>query len=129
MAETAVQCRNGNVTAKAAPERTFTPRVDIVENESAVLLYADMPGVRPADVDLRFDQGELTLKGKVQPREANGQMLFGEFEVGDFQRVFQIPETIDAGRIDAEFKNGVLVVTLPKQEAAKPKQVQIKAQA
>lgn len=129
MAETAVQCCNGNVAAKSARERTFTPRVDIVENESAVLLYADLPGVRPADVDLRFDQGELTLKGKVQPREANGRMLFGEYEIGDFQRVFQIPETIDAGKIDAEFKNGVLIVKLPKQEAAKPKQVQIKAQA
>jgi HSP20 family protein len=56
-------------------------------------------------------------------------MLFGEFEVGDFQRVFQIPDTIDAGKIDAEFKNGVLIVTLPKQEAAKPKQVPIKVHA
>jgi HSP20 family protein len=129
MAETAVQCCNGNAVTKSAPERTFTPRVDIVENETAVLLYVDMPGVRPADVDLRFEQGELTLKGKVQPREANGQMLFGEFEVGDFQRVFQIPDTIDAGKIDAEFKNGVLIVTLPKQEAAKPKQVPIKVHA
>jgi HSP20 family molecular chaperone IbpA len=62
----------------------------------------------------------------VQPRQSTGRVLFGEYEVGDFQRVFQVPDTIDAGKIDAEFKNGVLVIRLPKQELAKPKQVQVR---
>jgi len=125
---TAVQTRNGNVATERpmAGTRIFTPRVDIVENEAGVLLYADLPGVRPEDVDLRFEQGELTLVGRVQPRPTSGRILFGEYEVGDFQRVFQVPDTIDAGKIDAEFKNGVLVVRLPKQEVAKPKQVQVR---
>jgi HSP20 family protein len=124
---TAVQCCNDVATERApVPTRVFTPRVDIVENENGVLLYADLPGVRPEDVDLRFEQGELTLVGKVQPRTPSGRILFGEYEVGDFQRVFQVPDTIDAGKIDAEFKNGVLIVHLPKQEVAKPKQVQIR---
>lgn len=125
---TAAQCCNGNVATEHAPTSTriFTPRVDIIENETGVLLYADLPGVRPEDVDLRFEQGELTLIGKVQPRTASGRVLFAEYELGDFQRVFQVPDTIDAGKIDAEFKNGVLIVRLPKQEVAKPKQVQIR---
>jgi len=125
---TTVECCNGNTMTERAPAATriFTPRVDIIENETGVLLYADLPGVRPEDVDLRFEHGELTLIGKVQPRQSTGRVLFGEYEIGDFQRTFQVPDTIDAGKIDAEFKNGVLIVKLPKQEIAKPKQVQIR---
>jgi len=107
----------------------FTPRVDIVETDRELLIYADMPGALPHDIDLRYEQGELTLRGKVQPRESRGNLIFGEFDVGDFYRVFQVHETIDPARIEAEYKNGVLVVHLPKQEAAKPKQVPIKLQA
>jgi HSP20 family molecular chaperone IbpA len=107
----------------------FTPRVDIVETDKELLIYADMPGALPHDIDLRYEQGELTLRGKVQPSEPRGNLIFGEYDVGDFYRVFQVHETIDAAKIDAEFKNGVLVVHLPKQEAAKPKQVPIKVQA
>jgi HSP20 family protein len=127
---TAVQCCSENGAAKTAPAaRTFTPRVDIVETESALFVHTDLPGVRPEDVDLRFEQGELTLVGKVHPRTTPGRLIFGEYEVGDFQRSFQVPESIDASRIDAEFKNGVLTIRLPKPEAAKPKQVAIKVQA
>jgi HSP20 family protein len=91
-----------------------------------LLLYADMPGVTPYDVDLRYEQGELILRGKVTPRVAKGHAIFSEYAVGDFYRVFQVQETIDASRIEAEFKNGVLIVHLPKQESVKPKQVPIK---
>jgi len=129
MTENNVQCCNGNTATKAPAARTFAPRVDIIENETDVLVYADLPGARPEDVDLCFDQGELTLTGKVQPRTAPGSVVFNEYEPGDFHRVFQIPDTIDSGKIDAEFKNGVLTVRLPKQEVAKPKQVPIKVQA
>jgi HSP20 family protein len=104
----------------------FTPRVDIVETESELLLYADMPGVNPYDIDLRYEQGELVLRGKVPPREATGHLIFSEFETGDFYRDFQVKETIDASKIEAEFKNGVLIVHLPKQESVKPKQVPIR---
>ncbi len=107
----------------------FTPRVDIVETDRELLIYADMPGALPHDIDLRYEQGELTLRGKVQPAESDGNLIFSEYEVGDFYRVFQIHETIDAAKIEAEFKNGVLVVHLPKQEAVKPKQVAVRVQA
>lgn len=107
----------------------FTPRVDIVETESELLLYADMPGVNPYDIDLHYERGELVLRGKVQPRETKGHLIFNEFETGDFYRVFQVQETIDASKIAAEFKNGVLTVHLPKQESVKPKQVPIRVNA
>lgn len=109
--------RNGNF---------FTPRVDIVESETELLLFADMPGVRPDDIDLRYEQGELILRGKVAPRETKGTQIFAEYDVGDFYRVFQVHESIDASKIDAECKNGVLTVHLPKTEAVKPKQVPIR---
>ena len=107
----------------------FTPRVDIVETDTELLLFADLPGVRPDDVDLRYETGELHVRGKVQPSVTPGNLVFGEFEVGDFYRVFQVHESIDAGKIEAESKNGVLIVHLPKQEAVKPKQVPIRVQA
>jgi len=125
---------NGNGIANPRAEDTrntsyFTPRVDIVETDKELLLYADMPGALPHDIDLRYEQGELTLRGKVQPRETVGNLVFGEYDVGDFYRVFAVHETIDPAKIEAEFKNGVLTVHLPKQEAVKPKQVPIKLQA
>ncbi len=113
------------------PENTrdgkyFSPRVDIFETESELLLYADLPGVAPQDVDLRYERGELILRGKVAEPARRGQPVVEEFETGDFYRVFQIHETIDAAKIEAEYKNGVLIVHLPKQESVKPKQVKIK---
>jgi HSP20 family molecular chaperone IbpA len=119
-----------NPMAEATRNTTyFTPRVDIIETEKELLIYADMPGALPHDIDLRYENGELTLRGKVEQREHAGNLVFGEFEVGDFYRAFQVHESIDASKIDAEFKNGVLIVHLPKQEHAKPKQVPVKVQA
>lgn len=120
-----------NQTEDAVPEATrngsfVTPRVDIIETETELLLYADMPGVHPYDVDLRYERGELILRGKARAREEHGNPVFAEHDVGDYYRVFQVKETIDASRIEAECKNGVLIVHLPKQEAIKPKQVQVK---
>jgi len=112
--------RNGNY---------YTPRVDILETETELFLYADMPGVRPEGIDLRYENGELILRGKVERPQVKGNLIFGEYDVGDFYRVFQVHETIDASKIDAEHKNGVLLVHLPKQETAKPKQVAIRTQA
>jgi HSP20 family protein len=119
------ETQRGETTRDA---KFFAPRVDIYETDAELLLFADLPGVGPGDIDLRYERGELILKGKVPPRPHAGHLVLGEYEDGDFYRVFQIHESIDAGKIGAEFKNGVLVVHLPKQEALKPRQVQIRAQ-
>src|SRR5260370_25654551 len=96
----------------------FAPRVDIVETEKELLIYADMPGALPHDIDLRYEQGELTLRGKVQPSQPRENLIFGEYDVGGLYRVVQVHETIDAAKIEAEFNNGGLVVHLPTQRAA-----------
>ena len=131
MANTAVTKREQQ-NELATPERTrggvaFTPRVDIVETADELLLYADLPGVRSEDLDVRFENGELILYGKCCVRNENANFLLTEYSVGDFYRAFSIGETIDSSRIDANLKNGVLTVHLPKTEKAKPKRIAVKA--
>jgi HSP20 family protein len=129
-AATTVKNACQNPVAEATRNGTcFTPRVDIVETDADLFLHADMPGASPENIDLRYEQGELILHGKVQPGAPRGRLVFGEFDVGDFYRVFQVHESIDAAKIEAEFKNGVVTVRLPKVEAVKPKQVPIKVRA
>jgi HSP20 family protein len=106
----------------------FTPGVDIFETDAELLLYADLPGVNPKEIDLRYERGELTLTARAPRREHRGRLLLGEYEEGDYLRVFRVNETIDASRIEADYKQGVLVVHLPKQERARPKQVRIRAE-
>src|SRR3954453_18263891 len=104
----------------------FTPRVDIFETEQELTLLADVPGVRPEDVDLRYEQGELLLHARVQPRHQQTNFLLNEYEVGDFYRTFAIHESIDSGKIAAECKNGVLTIHLPKAEAVRPRRITVK---
>jgi HSP20 family protein len=115
---------------QAGPETTrvahFTPRVDIYETDKELLLLADLPGVRPEDVELRCERGELVLHGRIKPRPAGQHFLVNEYGVGDFYRVFTVHETIDNTRIEADFKNGVLTVHLPKIEPAKPRKIEVR---
>jgi HSP20 family protein len=106
----------------------FTPRVDIIETDHELLVYADVPGVHPEDVDLRFENGELLLHGRVKPTESATNPLLSEYEEGDFYRVFTVHESIDAQKISAECRNGVLTVHLPKVAAAQPRQITVQAQ-
>jgi HSP20 family protein len=117
---------------EAHPEATrggafFTPRVDIVETDSELTLFAEVPGVRPDDVDLRYEKGELLLHARVKPRQEQQTMWLQEYEEGDFFRAFAIHESIDAGRISAQCKNGLLTVHLPKVEAARPRQIAVRS--
>src|SRR5687767_11527566 len=82
-------------------DKFFAPRVDIFEGENELVLCADMPGVAPGDVDLRYEQGELILQGRSRPSARSGHLILGEFEEGDYYRVFQIHESIDSSRIEA----------------------------
>jgi HSP20 family protein len=116
----------------AAPEATrggihYTPRVDIYETADEVVLLSDMPGVKQRDLDVRFEKGELSLYGKVQPRQVSAEYLLDEYGVGDFYRSFTISPDVDANKISAEYRDGVLTVHLPKQEKLKPKRIVVKA--
>jgi HSP20 family protein len=113
------------------PERTrggvtFQPRVDIYETDRELILVADVPGVRPDDIDLRYENGELLLHARANARHADRTALLREYDVGDFHRAFRIDESIDSTKIEGECKNGVLTVHLPKVEAKKPRQINVK---
>lgn len=113
-----------------APEATrggiyYTPQVDIYETPDEVVLLCDMPGVKPSDLDVRFEKGELSLHGKVQPRQVPAEYLEEEYGIGDFYRSFSIAPEIDADKIAAEYHDGVLTVHLPKQEKVKPKRIAV----
>jgi HSP20 family protein len=129
--ETTLEKREAKEAAKA--ERTwsgryYTPHVDILESESELTLLADMPGVSAGDVDIRFENGELSIHGKVKPRHEDvTHFVLSEYGLGDFYRTFQISEAIDPERITAEYKDGVLVLHLPKVEKAKPRKIAVKA--
>jgi HSP20 family protein len=106
----------------------FTPRVDIMETEEESLLLADLPGVKPEDVDVRFDNGELLINGRCAPRHEGANYLLSEYGVGDYHRAFSIGEYIDWQKISAELKNGVLTVHLPTAETVKPKKITVKGE-
>lgn len=109
--------------------RTFVPSVDIVEQDNELLVMADMPGVRSEDLDIRYERGELTIHGKVAQRQdpEHTNYLLREYGVGDFYRAFQVGETIDPSKIEADLKNGVLTLHLPKTQAAVPRKISVKS--
>ena len=119
---------NGNPAEPIRNGRTIAPRVDIYETDRELVMYADMPGVESSGVDLRYEDGELVLQGKV-PGECDGESIAREFEPADFYRVFRVHDTIDAGNIEAKLKNGVLTVHLPKEAKHQPRQVTVRSQA
>jgi HSP20 family protein len=101
--------------------------VDIYESADEIVLQCDMPGVKPQDLDVRFEKGELSLFGKVQPRQAPAEYAAEEYGVGDFYRSFTIAREIDPEKISAEYREGVLTVHLPRQAKPKPKRIAITA--
>ena len=90
-----------------------------------LLLLLDLPGVKPEDVEVHFERGELTVKGSRTAPEQTGKRLLTETRPGDFYRAFLLGREIDARGISAEMKNGVLRVHLPRAEAAKPRRVPV----
>jgi HSP20 family protein len=96
---------------------TVHPRVDVLETEGEFLILADVPGVRPEDVDVRFERGELAFNG----RRAAG----GEFGSMAYHRTFAVADSVAADRITAELKSGTLTIHLPKVEAVKPKRIAV----
>jgi len=105
----------------------YSPRIDIWEQGDELILYADLPGVSAEDLDVRFENHELTIHGRVRPRHEDVQFTYGEYGVGDFYRSFNIGESIDASQIHAELQNGVLALHLPKAAEIRPRRIEVKA--
>ncbi len=107
--------------------KVFTPAVDIYETNEAIVLIAEMPGVDEKSIDVTLDNDVLTLRGKVDYNVPEGfDLVYNEYEIGDYERSFTVNEAIDIDKIEAEYHNGVLKVTLPKAEPVKAKKVQVK---
>lgn len=102
-----------------------TPAVDIYENEEEILLHADMPGVVKKDICVDIDNGTLSISG-VRKLATKGAANYEEFTDVEYVRNFSVPQSIDVEKVEAELKNGVLKLHLPKSEAAKPRQIEIK---
>ena len=115
-------------TERTRPRKVFTPPVDIVETAGAILVKAEMPGVNENTVSVTLEKGVLTIDGTVDWQEpANYDLVYSEFDVGDFHRAFSLSEAIDQSSIEAKVSNGVLSLTLPKAERAKARQIAVKA--
>jgi HSP20 family protein len=106
----------------------WTPACDIYEDEESVTLRFELAGVDPKDVDVRFENGVLTVKGERKLEREDRRQNYHRIErsYGTFTRAFSLPGTLDPERIRAESKNGVLAVTLPKKAEAKPRAIQVK---
>ncbi len=105
----------------------FTPRFDIIESSSELTLFGDLPGVKVGEIDIRYENDQLVIHGKVSDRNEGIAFLRQEYGVGDFHRSFTIGEAVDASKIVAETRNGVLTIHLPKTEAAKPRRIKVKS--
>ena len=108
--------------------RPWTPSVDIYETENELVLKADLPDVDPNQIEIQLENGTLTLKGERKFEDQKNGRGFHRIErsYGAFVRAFSLPNTIDPEKVHADHKNGVLTISLPKKEIAKPKTVQVK---
>ena len=110
------------------PGLVFTPAVDIFETDKEITLLADMPGVKAGDLNIDLHENLLTLNGDVQAPEGDGEMdVIREYRTGKYYRQFALPQVINQAKIDAELKDGVLRLRLPKVEAAQPRQITVRA--
>lgn len=119
--------RDTQQEATTQPNRyTFTPKVDIWETEGTVYLEAELPGVDEKSVDIKLEEGVLSILGRVTPVDLDGyKRTYAEYESGNFERSFRISEHIDEEEINATLKHGLLHLELPKREAAKPRRIKV----
>lgn len=102
----------------------ITPPVDIYETRDGLVIMADLPGVSKTDLSVEVDNNLLTIQGSARG-EAPGEVVYREYELATFYRQFELSDKIDSGRISAELNHGVLRLTLPKAEEAKPKKIEV----
>jgi HSP20 family protein len=107
--------------------RPWSPAVDIFENEDALVLKADLPDIKPEEIDVQVEHQTLTLKGqrKFEQQAEKGGYHRIERSYGSFVRTFAVPSTVDTEKVAANYSQGVLTVSLPKKETAKPRQVKV----
>jgi HSP20 family protein len=108
----------------------FAP-TDVSEDENSLRITMELPGVEPDDVRLSLENNILTIRGEKRQRSEENDERVHRFErtYGVFERTFALPNTVDADKIDARFENGVLLVSLPKAERARPREIRVNTSA
>jgi HSP20 family molecular chaperone IbpA len=120
------ESENVDTVERTRSQRVFVPRVDIFENDDAILLYADMPGVDEKSIDITLEKNILTIEGCVCDETMEGyELSYMEYDVGDYRRSFTLSDVIDRDKIEATVRNGVLKLTLPKAEPAKARKINV----
>jgi HSP20 family protein len=114
--------------------RVWVPAIDVVEKKDAYVLYAELPGVDASQVDIKFEQNVLTLRGTKNSalnveKDGEVRVFAAERVSGRFERSLRLPEFVDAEKISADFTNGLLTITVPKAQAAQPRKIEIKTAA
>lgn len=105
---------------------TWIPPVDVAETQDRIIVRAEVPGMRQEDIQIEFENGLLTLRGERAIERSEGMTWHRVERVyGNFSRTFTLPRTVDAEKITASYREGVLEIEVPKREEAKPKQIRI----
>lgn len=106
---------------------SWNPTVDVYEDKNGIILEADLPGMKAGDFELSVENNVLTLRGerKFEKKSEEGNYHRVERSYGQFTRSFTLPSTVNIEQVNAEFKDGVLRVTLPRREETKPRQIQV----
>lgn len=119
---------HGNVSETAEGKdqklttRVYSPNVDVLETEEAILFFVEMPGVDQSSVDISIEKDQLILEGKFVPvEESRGQVRLAEYREGNYYRKFTIGKAIHSDKATAKMKNGILELTIPKMEPKKTK--------
>ncbi len=109
-------------------DRSFAPALDVIEEDDAFVVNADLPGVSEKDVDVSVASNVLTIKGEKKNELENkeDQVFRRESWHGSFQRTLSLPATVDVDKVEAKLRDGVLTVRVPKREEAQPRQISVK---
>jgi HSP20 family protein len=111
---------------KTVPTRTFVPAADIYETAEALTLVLEMPGVDKGALDVTLEDDVLQIEGRIDFGKYEGlEPVYAEYNVGHYARSFTVGSGIDGGKISAQLNDGVLTLTLPKSEAARPRRIAI----
>jgi HSP20 family protein len=118
-------------SSEEASITTWAPAVDIFETQHELVVKADLPDIKPEELDIRVENNILTIRGerKFEKKVTEDKYLRVERSYGSFSRSFSLANTVNAEAIKAEYKNGVLTLTVPKREEAKPKQIKVNVDA
>ncbi|MEI6520418.1 MAG: Hsp20/alpha crystallin family protein [bacterium] len=110
--------------------RSWAPLVDIAETADTIMVHAELPGIKPEEITIEVEGGMLTIRGerKIEKETKDKQFVRVERAYGSFQRSFNLAVPIKQSNVKAAYRNGVLEITLPKAEEAKPKQITIEVQ-